>query len=174
MNESIIYKTAVLSTPAIDAGIAAGILSIEGSVVREVATGKVVKMLKEVTPVAANNVALRAPSIGQTAADLAKRVTDATKNNPKAAIGIGVGALAVGGAAWGINALADRRKRRKATELYEKLKNQDIERATKETERLAAEEVEAEEPTKITTPSTQTFDPGDQTGGLDRKLWTVG
>ena len=166
MNESIVHTMAVLSNPTIESGIAAKILSRDGSVVRDVATGQIVKMLKEVPPVAANDVALRAPAVGQTVADLAKRLTDATKNNPKTAVGIGVGTLVVGGAAWGINSLADRRKRRKATELYEKLKKQDIERAEKDAGRLATDEAEDEESTKASTKNPQVFDQRDQTNDV--------
>ena len=142
MNPELVRTIHIISDETIEAGIAAGKLIREGSVVRNAVNGQVFKMLPEAATAVVGEAASHTPVMSKYTSDLVRSVPEAVKSNPKRAVIVVMGMTAVGGAAWAIGAISSRRKKHEAEMRYEKLLARDMERAKRAAAQEAAEDIE--------------------------------
>ncbi|AHI19555.1 hypothetical protein ACTXIT_11470 [Corynebacterium casei] len=149
MDLEVIRTVNVLSNATIEAGVQAGKLVVEGSVVRDAATGQIVQMLKEAVPEVANEIAVQTPALMKAISDLTRSAGAAAKSNPKTAISLVLGSVALGTTSLIVRQASSRRKQREAENHYKNLLERDIERASKDVERILVTDESVEDSKEV-------------------------
>lgn len=141
MSPEVVRTIQIISDDATEAGIVSGRLTREGSVVRDAATGEVVRMLSEAAKKATNEVALPTPTMSKTTSELVRRTSEVVKSNPNEAVVVIAGAAVAVSAVWAVGVISFRRKKRESEKHFEELLTQDRDPAEKEVARNQSEDM---------------------------------